>query len=328
MAKIDLSLFKRPVSVGVIGDVMLDKYIIGQVERISPEAPIPVVDVIDIKYLPGGAANVMSNAKAMMANVYGFGVVGDDEEGRILKSELASRGIVHHVITDCKRPTTTKCRILVDHYQLLRYDIEKRDVIDDQITEKISEYLSEVLPKIDILVLSDYDKGVLYPKLISQVKELAKKNGIPILVDPKIRNAQFYTDVDYIKVNLHNAKIIVNNLLFNFNTDSIEEIIIALQRHLKCDNIIITRGKDGLTYLSNGNIRHMKTMAKEVFDVTGAGDVMTSALAIALANNYDIEEACRIGTLAASIKVGKVGTYSVTFEDMEKAAKHFNEEYL
>lgn len=326
MAKIDLSRFKERMRIGVIGDLMLDKYLIGEVDRISPEAPVPVVDVIGTKYSPGGAANVMSNARTMLAEVCGFGVLGNDEEARVLKSELAKKGVVvDGIITDDERPTTMKCRVLVGHHQLLRYDVEKRVEIEGQIVDKIIEQISEALPRIDILVLSDYDKGVLCSKLVSRVKELAKKNRIRILVDPKIRNSRFYTNVDYIKVNLHNAERIAGILLSS--SDNIRDVCMALQQHLKCDNVIVTRGKDGLTYLSRDEMGHVKTMAKEVFDVTGAGDVMTAALAIALANNYDLEAACRIGTLASAIKVGKVGTYSVTLSEMEEAARDFNGGY-
>lgn len=323
MKKIDLSEFKAGTKIGVVGDLMLDKYLIGDVDRISPEAPVPVVEIKDTKYVLGGAANVMSNARTMLAEVYGFGVMGNDNEGRILRSELLRKSIhTDGIVIDDSRPTTTKCRILAGHYQLLRYDLEEKTEIEDQILDRVIEKVSQIIPSLDILVLSDYDKGVLCAKMISKLKLLAKENGVRILVDPKLRNTKTYDGVDYVKINLHNAERVTG--ISPSTPQDIQNICLVLRQVLNCENIVLTRGKDGLTYLSRGEVGHVKTMAKDVFDVTGAGDVMTASLAIALAHNYDIDTACHIGSLASAVKVSKVGTYSVSFTELEEAVRTFN----
>lgn len=325
MKNIGLSRFRRKAKVVVLGDVMLDRYFWGTVDRISQEAPVPIVDVNEVRHTLGGAANVMSNSRGLLAEVWAFGVVGNDPEGSIIRSELAGKGVyTQNLLTDNSRPTTVKCRVMSGHYQISRYDIEKREEINNDIQDELIEGLEKLSSDIDIIIISDYDKGVLTRGLIDRIIEISKKEAVPILVDPKVRNTRYFRSIDYLKINLHNAERVTG--IPYFEDEDIETICHALASDLKCDNIIVTRGKDGLTYISHGKINNIKTMAKEVFDVTGAGDVMTSALGIALANGYDLESSCYIGTLASAIKVSKVGTYSVSISELEEAVKLYGRE--
>jgi rfaE bifunctional protein kinase chain/domain len=317
--------FGKRAKIAVVGDLMLDRYISGEVDRVSPEAPVPVVDVTNIKHVLGGAANVMSNLTGLGAQVGGFGVVGDDSEGKLLRDELFQRKVdISGIVVDPSRPTTLKCRIVVGHHQMARYDIETRREISDGSESKIVNDVKEAARISDILVISDYNKGVMTPSLIGLISDIAHEYNLRTLVDLKTKNAKSYVDIDYIKINLSNAQKLTGiDYFYDYVTDS-ENICRALATIFKDNTIVLTTGKGGLLILSEGIFTHVPALARDVFDVTGAGDVVTSILSIALATGFDIETACEISTIAASIKVGKIGTYSLTREELTNEINKLN----
>lgn len=321
---IDIAKFyEKRAKIAVIGDVMLDRYISGEVDRVSPEAPVPVVDVNNITDVLGGAANVMSNLAGLGAQVRGFGVVGDDAEGKLLRADLRQRRVdISSVVVDANRPTTLKCRVVVGHHQMVRYDIETRREISDDSESKLISDIKEVANISDILVISDYDKGVMTPPLIRSISDIAHDYNLKTLVDIKIKNARNYVDIDYIKVNLSNAQKLTG--LDYFSEADSEKMCHALAKIFKENIIVLTTGKGGLSIFSEGILTHIPALARDVYDVTGAGDVVTSALSMGLAAGYDIETACEISTIAASIKVGKIGTYSLTRDELTDEINKLN----
>ena len=308
-------LFKE-AKIAVLGDVMLDRYFSGDAERISPEAPIPVVDVNNVWHIPGGAANVMSNLASLGAKVWGFGVTGSDAEGKLLKDILVQRNIdVVNITADIHRPTTVKCRVIVGHHQMLRYDFESREHLPNHIASKLIKGLEQIATEIDMLVISDYDKGVMSHEAISSILEIARNHKIEVLVDPKVNSTRSYVSVEYLKINISNAKK-VTGMDFVTPSKATKQICQTLAKITRCNNLIMTMGKEGLLVFSEGKMTRIPTLAKDVYDVTGAGDVMTAVLSLALINGYDITTACEIATIAASLKVTKIGTYSISREEL------------
>jgi rfaE bifunctional protein kinase chain/domain len=321
---IDIAKFySKRAKIAVVGDVMLDRYISGEVDRVSPEAPVPVVDVNNVRDVLGGAANVMSNLAGLGAQVWGFGVVGDDAEGKLLKEELLRRKVdISSIVVDANRPTTLKCRVVVGHHQMVRYDVESRREISHDFESKIISDIKKAAHTSDMLVISDYDKGVMTPSLIRLISDLADDHNLKTLVDLKIKNARNYVDIDYIKINLSNAQKLTGIDYFS-EADS-EKVCHALANIFKDNIIVLTTGKGGLSIFSEGMFTHLPALARDVYDVTGAGDVVTSSLSIALAAGFDVETACEISTIAASIKVGKIGTYSLTRDELTNEIKKLN----
>jgi D-glycero-beta-D-manno-heptose-7-phosphate kinase len=330
MAKsIDIAkFFKKQARIAVVGDVMLDRYISGEVDRVSPEAPVPVVDVNNIREVLGGAANVMSNLAGLGAQVRGIGVVGDDAEGKILRDELFQRKVdISNIKVDAERLTTLKCRVVVGHHQMVRYDIETRQELSFDSESKIINALTKIVSarKPDILVISDYNKGVMTPSLIRSISGIAKGYNLRTLVDLKIKNARSYVDIDYIKINLSNAQKLTG--IDYYTEANSEKMCHELAKIFEDNNIILTTGKGGLSIFSEGMFTHIPAPVRDVFDVTGAGDVVTSVLSMALAAGYDIKTACEISTIAASIKVGKIGTYSLTGDELTDEINKLNRVY-
>lgn len=326
---IELSKFNKDIKVAVIGDIMLDKYIVGSVDRISPEAPVPVVDVKEVKHTLGGAANVAANINNLYAKVYGFGVVGADEHGRLVKDMLLRSGIdIDNIYVEHNRQTTLKCRVMAKNHQLVRYDIENRMYISDEITNNMINGLKSIADKLDIVVISDYDKGVITPLLLKNITEICRDDDIPIVSDIKVMNAMYYNNIDYLKLNLPNASKITNIPLYH-NSESyyniVCKIVDELKKIIRYNNLIITLGDKGLVYANNGeNVVHIGAIKREVYDVTGAGDTFTATLAASLARGYDLHTACIISTIASAIKVSKVGTYSIKFDELKRFIERYN----
>jgi rfaE bifunctional protein kinase chain/domain len=323
--RIDISRLASAPHIASVGDVMLDRYFQGSVERISPEAPIPVVEIDKVLDVLGGAANVMSNAAALGAKVWGFGVVGKDNEGQQVMRILSERGIDNKfLVKDKRRPTTLKCRVMVGHHQLMRYDIESREEVSKTIESRIISRINQVIGNVSFLAISDYDKGTMTPSLIEQLLKIASSHGVKIVVDPKLRHFHDYQGIDFAKTNLQNAQI-VTGLKYSSISDA-EPMMRRISNLLKCKNIILTMGKDGLSILSGTRFTHIPTLAREVYDVTGAGDVITAVLCVALASGYDLSPACRLASIAAAIKVSKVGTYSVSYDELIKSVGLYKDE--
>jgi rfaE bifunctional protein kinase chain/domain len=300
----------------VLGDVMLDHYIWGKVDRISPEAPVPVVDVQKEEYRLGGAANVALNLKALGADVYLCGVVGNDEAGRQIIAGLAEHKInADAMITDFKRPTTRKTRIGAVNQQIVRIDHENRIDVSNEIENRVMQQLELLMATVDAVVIEDYNKGLLTQSVIEQTILLAHKNNKLVTVDPKQKNFFLYTKADVFKPNYSEMQ---KNLGLIFETEAdFESQAWLLKARMDCKYLVITRGEKGLYVFAEDNkVHHIPTFAREVYDVSGAGDTVISALTLSLCEGCDIETAAVIANHAAGIVCGKMGTATVTIEEI------------
>jgi D-beta-D-heptose 7-phosphate kinase/D-beta-D-heptose 1-phosphate adenosyltransferase len=289
----------------VFGDVMLDRYWHGSTERISAEAPIPVVDIQEVEDRLGGAANVALNIASLGGAAGLIGAVGEDESATILRAKLGSAGIEDGLVTMSDRPTITKFRIVSRKQQLVRADFELTDDIDSNIFQPM---LDKRLQTCDVLVLSDYDKGVLAdPQQAIQSATALKK---PILVDPKFKDFTFYAGATLVKPNQNEFRVAVGSW------SSEQEMVLKAQTmmsNLGFSSMLVTRGSEGMTLVqSNGQLMHLPARSREVFDVSGAGDTVIATLAAALAAGESLVDAVQLCNIAAGIVVTKLGTASVS----------------
>ena len=302
----------------VIGDFMVDEYIKGTVERISPEAPVPVVEAKGITLKPGGAANVVANIRALGGEAVPLGVVGNDEAGERLKELLQELGApTETLITDTSRPTTRKTRIIAGSQQLLRVDWESRDYLPETIEKQVLSFLLNHYREFDAIIISDYGKGVVTKKLFDFTGQI--KKTVPIFLDPKEKNFPFYREVTTMTPNIKETFQAVKIL-----PDTDEKTEKAGKRMIeeyRLDYAVITRSEKGLSIVMKNRVKHIPTRAKQVFDVTGAGDTVISAFALAVAAGATPFEAGEIANLAAGVVVGKLGTATATVEEIEEAAE-------
>jgi len=316
---IDNSL--QHLNILIVGDVMLDRYLIGEVNRISPEAPVPVVEYKNSFFRPGGAANVALNASSLGANVFISSVIGDDLDGEGLKNRLLEMEIdCHGLLTDNLRPTTVKTRIMVANQQLLRVDKESVKPISEEIEERLFIEFSERLKNLDIhgIILQDYNKGLLTESLIKKLILKAKDYEIPCFVDPKQVNFMAYQKVYLFKPNLREIR---DQIPFKISTkkESLDEAADFLTQKLGCENLIITLSEKGI-YWSDGERSAICPVvnSKKVVDVSGAGDTVIAALTIFLLLEMPIEEVVKIANLAAGIVCEKPGVVSVEMDDLKR----------
>ncbi|MDH7512887.1 MAG: D-glycero-beta-D-manno-heptose-7-phosphate kinase [Clostridiales bacterium] len=290
----------------VLGDLMLDRYIWGNVSRISPEAPVPVVQVHRESSCLGGAGNVAQNLISLGASPLLVGIVGDDEEGRwIRRHVLNNRG----VLIDNSRPTTVKTRIIAHHQQVVRVDWEKKSIVPAALEEKILRLICH--EKYDGLIISDYSKGMVNASVLGQVLPFARKKRIPVFVDPKIEHFPLFSPITLITPNHQEAEKIVNH---SCRTDAdVERAGLKILSLISAVYLIIKRGEHGMTVFEKGKPPiYIPTVAREVFDVTGAGDTVIATASLALLAGATIREAASIANAAAGIVVGKIGTATVT----------------
>ena len=309
------SINKFSVSnIAVIGDLMLDKYIFGMVDRISPEAPIPIVKVEKEKYVPGGAANVAANISTLGGNPFLHGILGNDSAKETLLEKTEKLKINNHgIIIQESKTTIQKIRIVAQNQQLLRIDYEDTNYIDSytkgQFVNKLRNHKN-----ISVIVISDYAKGTITMDLMENIKDFAKENNILIIADPKPLHKNFYKDVFLITPNKKEAEEMCN-MKINSLSD-LENCGHQLMRELNC-NVVLTNGDKGMSVFENGTtVEHIPTKAKEVFDVSGAGDTVVSAIALALSIGVSLRDAAYLANLAAGIKVAKVGTAPVDKEEL------------
>ena len=304
------------VKILVLGDLMVDHYVFGETTRVSPEAPVPVVDVTSETFKLGGSANVANNILSLGGTVFPTGIVGADKNGSWLINEFTTRGgDISGIITDTSRPTTTKMRILVGHHQLLRVDYESREAVDSAYANQILHYIHNNIDDVDCIVISDYDKGLITENLIEALVNLKQEKGTKIIVDPKIQHFLDYKGVSIIKTNINNARKVLKMKVKD--ETSIRRIASKLLAEFECDTVIITLGKDGLSLLKeDGQYVHIPALARAVYDITGAGDTVTAVLALSTSTNASIVESALISNVAAAIKVGKVGTSIVTQDEL------------
>lgn len=296
----------------VVGDIVLDHYIWGKVSRISPEAPVPVVNVTRESLLLGGATNVVNNIHALGGKVSICGVVGQDEAGIQLRRLLHAQGIAEDgLVVEPDRPTTIKTRIIAHSQQVVRFDRETKNTIGKDTHVRVFDRVKQrIKDGIDAIVLSDYSKGVITKDLVRAIVQLAKKNEVIVSVDPKVNHFGMYSGVTILTPNTNEASI--GSKIEIENEASLMRAGALLLKRLRCSAVLITRGEHGMSLFEQGNrVTHIPTMAREVFDVTGAGDTVISALTLAMASGATMLDAARISNYAAGIVVGIVGTATV-----------------
>jgi len=303
----------------VVGDVMLDHYIWGKVSRISPEAPVPVVNVTTENLLLGGSTNVVNNIHALGGRVIVCGVIGHDDAGRQLVHMLRVQGIhTDGLIVEDNRSTTIKTRIIAHSQQVVRFDRETRSAIEKDTHRQIFKFVQQqVKDGLDAIVISDYCKGVVTSELVRDIVKLAKKNNVIVSVDPKVAHFGIYSGVSILTPNTREAAI--GSKIEIEDDESLLKAGDLLLKKLKCRAVLITRGEHGMTLFEhNGKVTHIPTMAREVYDVTGAGDTVISTLTLAMAAGAGMADSAKIANYAAGIVVGVVGTATVRPEDLKK----------
>lgn len=306
----------------VVGDLILDHYVWGKVSRISPEAPVPVVHVHSESLQLGGAANVYNNILALGGKADLCGVVGADEGGRCLLKEL---GVRRHgrggVVIDANRPTTRKTRVIAHNQQIVRFDVERQSEIKGPIQRRIIRYVESRMREISCLVVSDYAKGVVTASLMAELVRLATLRRIPVIVDPKVEHFGYYKGVTVVTPNHLEAAQAAG--VTGEDDRAVTEAGEIIRQRLGCRSVLITRGEKGMSLFEpDGACLHIPTMARQVYDVTGAGDTVVGTLALALATGASMRDAAVLANHAAGIVVGVVGTATVTAAQLAQALEH------
>jgi D-glycero-beta-D-manno-heptose-7-phosphate kinase len=298
----------------VVGDIMIDRYLIGDTERVSPEAPVPVVTVRERQAKLGGAANVAANVAAVGARCHLVGVVGDDADGAAIRQELAVGHLDDkHVVTLAGRPTTSKTRIVARAQQIVRIDEEVDTLLDGADLARLIKVAREALADADALLLEDYNKGALAPALIKAAMEVARKRGIPVVVDPKYRQFFEYAGATVFKPNRRELESALGAAVDLNGARAMPEVL----SRLKADNLLVTLGSEGMLLLAkDGGSLHIPSIARQIFDVSGAGDTVTAWMGTALAAGATVREAAQLANYAAGVEVGKPGVATVTPEEV------------
>ena len=329
----------RGKGIGVLGDMMLDRYLWGTASRLSPEAAVPVVDFVEQNECLGGAGNVAANIAALGARAEAFGVLGSDEAGRAMQRCLREAGIGGKgVIADAKRVTTVKTRIIARHQQVVRVDRERREPVRQETQEKLLRFVFGALKQLDALVLSDYDKGLITDDFADRVLSAAHQLKVPVFVKPKTSRLYAYRGARAIVCNSKEAGFYVTRTLGD--EKSFEEAGRALLAHFGCGAVVITRGEKGMSIFEESSTEHVRIPAtsfevtyarvgqagiergatgRQVFDVTGAGDTVLSVLALAAAAGASIVDAAMLANIAAGVVVSKLGTACVSPTELEHA---------
>ncbi len=302
----------------VIGDLMLDRFIWGKVTRISPEAPVPVVLVSRESIMLGGAANVANNLAAMGADCLVAGILGDDDAGAEFRKELQSRGIDGSgVVSDAGRPTIQKTRVVAHSQQVVRVDKELADGLDPGVEKRLMAFIEENCASLGAMIISDYAKGVITPALVDTLTGRSIDLGIPLIVDPKKKDLTYYSGCTYITPNAKEAA--ESSGVDIVDPDSLELAGRKIMEAASCKGVLITQGEEGMTLVREGSGPfHVDTIAREVYDVTGAGDTVISTYSLAMAAGLTEEEAVVLANMAAGKVVEKVGTAVVTPDELRE----------
>ena len=313
-----LSTFKKK-KILVIGDLILDRYIWGKVDRISPEAPVPVVKVTDENVLLGGAANVANNIVALGGHATIIGIAGLDRGGEFLGKMLTESGIRCEGILWGSRPTTVKTRVIAHSQQVVRFDREDRDRVDGKVLKSLLNFIRSALPEHDAVVISDYRKGVVSSELVREILRHSRTRNTFVSVDPKIGHFHCYKNVSLITPNVMEA-----STASGIEIKDEKSLINAgrkLLKKLSCDAVLITRGEHGMSLFEKDKVLHVPTVARNVYDVTGAGDTVIAAFTISFTAGASIQESAIIANHAAGIVVGEVGTAVVTLGQLQKSLR-------
>jgi D-beta-D-heptose 7-phosphate kinase/D-beta-D-heptose 1-phosphate adenosyltransferase len=294
----------------VVGDAMLDVYLVGEVDRVSPEAPVPVVTVHASRHGLGGAANVAANVAALGAECRLVAVVGHDPRAASICEALDDLKLsADYLVVDHSRPTTAKTRVVARGQQMLRIDEEIEDPVSAKVMEQLGRVLERALEDADALLIEDYNKGTLVPQVIERAMTIAKKHSLPVVVDPKFKNFFAYRGATVFKPNRRELELAMGAALDLAHPDALPN---ALQK-LAVDNLLLTLGSEGMMLVTADHaITRIPTMAREVFDVSGAGDTVTAWVGTALAAGATVREAAHIANFAAGVEVGKAGVATVS----------------
>ena len=306
----------------VLGDLILDHYIWGNVNRVSPEAPVPVVHVHSESYRMGGAANVYHNIAMLGGQVELCGVIGQDDYGKQMVREVRQVSKQPpRIFIDKSRPTIKKSRVIAHNQQIVRFDVEQHKPVAKSIVRKIMKYVESRLPDLSCIVISDYAKGLITEDLMQYIQQRANHYGVATIVDPKVEHMSYYTGATVITPNYLEAK---QGAGFHpLQNVSIQQIGRTLQKQLHCQAVVVTRGEAGMSiFEQNGEWCTIPAVARQVYDVTGAGDTVVSTIALALSAKASIVDAAVLANQAASIVVGKVGTATVTRLQLQQVLNH------
>ena len=305
----------------ILGDIMLDEYLHGSVSRISPEAPVPVVEISDEQISLGGAANVANNIAALGNEACLIGVVGEDDASVKLSQLLKEKGISReYLINDEERRTTMKTRIIAHSQQVVRADREDAFEISSEVEGRIISRFKALLDKIDGVIISDYGKGVISASLLEKIIPACREKGIFLAVDPKETHFFNYRKVSIVTPNHHEAGFVAGKRIRN--DADLRQVGRFLLEKLEADSILITRGEKGMALFSaDGNIDYVPTVARKVFDVTGAGDTVIASLVCAMAAGATLKEAVVVSNCAAGVVVGEIGTATVSLPRLTEELK-------
>jgi len=306
----------------VVGDVMADHYVWGEVERISPEAPVPVVRVIREEVLLGGAANVADNLKALGAEALLLGIVGQDESAEQLRDILAAKQIDSSTLLGlADRPTIVKTRVIAHHQQVVRVDRERDEPLKIKNRQKLLDVLTDRAPKLDAVIVSDYGKSVIDKTLLDHLRRLSRKHGVTVAVDPKIRNMPYYRGFSTMTPNHHETGQALGIKLINRSED-VHRAGLRLRKKLHLESLVITRGEEGMSlFFGENEVIDIPTVAREVYDVTGAGDTVIAALTCGLAVGAGLHEAAQIANHAAGLVIAEIGTASAAAAAVARAIR-------
>ncbi len=324
MNQLDKDRFEQLVAgvhqsrVAVVGDLMLDRYIWGDVERISPEAPVPIVRLRGESSSLGGAANVAANVAALGAEVQLFGVIGDDTEGEQFRELTKQRDFgTNGVVTAPSRPTIIKTRIIAGSQHLVRIDRETTGSFEHGVVRKLLVRFKAALGGIDSVILEDYNKGVLTADFISEIIESCRSAHVPVGVDPKHENFWAYKGASLFKPNLRELESALGRSLME-EEDLIEAGREIMER-MELDHLLVTRSREGMALFTDGNVQMIKTHAQRVHDVSGAGDTVIATIMTFLAGGADISEAAYLANCAASVVIAEVGAVPVNLQKLKRA---------
>lgn len=303
----------------VAGDVMLDKYYYGEVNRISPEAPVPIAHVLRMKETLGGAANVAHNLALLGCRTSITGFIGDDFHGESLVENFKSRHIECGGLILTDRPTTTKLRIIGGHQQMMRLDFEKGAPVKGRFADDFFHYIARKLEEgLDAVIISDYGKGACTEENCRRIIDACHEHGVPVIVDPKGTNWMKYARADYITPNLKEINEVIADPICNEDR-SVEKAAYDVMKRFEIPNIIVTRSEEGLSLINKEGTVHIPTKAQEVFDVSGAGDTVIAVFAMGLTAGIAPADSAYLANLAASVVVAKLGTYAVSREELLEA---------
>jgi rfaE bifunctional protein kinase chain/domain len=306
---------KKP-AILVIGDLMIDHYIWGNATRLSPEAPVPIVNVKSESTTLGGAGNVVQNLVALGANVTVAGVIGDDVTGRQLIEILESEGVkTDTIIKDSSRPTTVKTRVLAARHQLVRIDREVTDPLSTQLEDELATKLDKIIDKADIIIFSDYNKGLFAPALTQRLIKIAAVHDKKVIIDPKGLNYEKYKGAYLIKPNRKELAEAAKTESIK-NIDDLQEAAKTIFTQTETDYLVVTLSEDGMAILTEQTQKLLPVKATEVFDVTGAGDTVIATITYFLARGFTVEEACELANHAAAIVIRHVGSATTTIDEI------------